>query len=163
MATTLQPLILDPIQSNETALVIFNQVSTFRKILAVLLPIIIFSMNLIVLIVVPQVPSLKNSTGAAMISLAVCDAGVGFVTFVNNTNNMIMGNFYMEKSQFMCRVMAFAFPLFCVASLFTLSFVNFDRYLTLAYPFKYPMFMTIEKIVGITAKPMAKPTTIELR
>ena len=55
----------------------------------------------------------------------------------------------MDPSMFMCKTMAFTITAFCMSSVLTLTFINLDRYLTLAYPFWYPMFMDMKKTIGI--------------
>ncbi len=128
----------------------FREPSWIQQLIMWLVPIMTIVLNLMVLVVVPLVKQLRNSTGAAMVSLAIADSSLGISSLVDITLTYILfGTFQKQIKDPLCKLLAFCTPAFCVASISTLMFINLDRYLTLSYPLRYPIVMTIRKIIAI--------------
>ncbi len=146
--TSAVPQYFTTFQSN-TSQIIYNGPSMIMKIIPWTTATSVFIMNIIVLIVIPQVQSLnKTSTGAAMMSLAVADGGVGLSALVSLLYDQLTGTVSMDSTKFMCKLTAFCITCFSLSSILTLTAINLDRYLTLAYPLRYSIFMDMKKIVA---------------
>ncbi len=128
----------------------YREPSWIEQLVMWSLPAFITVLNLMVLVVVPSVKQLRNSTGAAMMSLAIADISVGISSLIDMTlTYTLFGTFQKQIGDPFCKLLAFCVPGFCVASVSTLMFINLDRYLTLTYPLRYPIFMTLGKVVPL--------------
>ncbi len=127
----------------------FQQPTWIQQVLIWLITLLTITCNLAVFVAVPRVDSLQNSTGAAMISLAIADTGLGILTLLNLIISHILADFYRNTSDPICQVIAFTVPIFCFVSVQTLTFINLNRYLTIAFPLRYPVYVTLKKIVII--------------
>ncbi len=128
----------------------FREPSWIQQLIMWLVPIMIIVLNIMVLVVIPLVKQLRNSTGAAMVSLAIADFSLGMSSLIDMTfNYTVYDTFYKQIRDPLCKLLAFCTPAFCVASISTLMLINLDRYLTLSYPLRYPIVITLRKIVAI--------------
>ena len=113
--------------------------------------ILIIILNTLVLIVVPKVESLRNSTGACMMALAFSDLGVAFVQLYNTIYGAEGGLRSLPLLSIACRVTSFFATFLATVSILTISFLNLDKYLTLKYPLRYHNVITTTKSIVILA------------
>ncbi len=111
--------------------------------------IIVIILNTLVLIVVPQVDNLKNSTGVAMVCLAVSDLGVGLCQSYVVINGIYSQSFILDKGSLLCNFPGLCVSMCCGTSLISLTFLNLDKYLTIRFPLRYQLFMTTKKAIII--------------
>jgi hypothetical protein len=111
----------------------------------IILSLFIICMNIPVLMFVPRIKSLSNSTGVTMISLAFTDLGLGVFLFPFAINNSINGYHVYYLDNLKCKIGAFFGHIFAGTSILVLSFGIFDKFLTIVFPFYYRNFMTMKR------------------
>ena len=105
--------------------------------------------NITVFLVVPHVESLQNSTGKAMLSLAVTDTCLGIYTQIRVSYMTIRGDFSSHPENLICKSDGFFNSFLAGISILTLTFINLDKLFMLSYPFHYPQLMTPKVTNGI--------------
>ena len=114
------------------------------------LPVLILSLNTMVFIVSPRMKCRQQYTSYGMISLALADFNIGLIHLIRTSYNTHTG-YMMQSSHPICIMDAYGQAILTAISIGTLTFLNFDRFLTMALPFKYPYpgFMTKCRVLTI--------------
>ena len=123
-----------------------DQLSPVQKILYTLISILIITGNTLVLLATWRDKSLHQPNKYLVACLAVADLLVG--TFIGPA--MVYGMSVDSKSLHdmsihLCRFMVWIDNLAITASVFTLTFISFDRYLKISKPLQYRSRMTTSK------------------
>ena len=109
------------------------------------LPLAMVFLNILVFIVVPRMKTIRPCTGFGMISLAAADFSLGIVHLIRLSFNSY-SHFHLEESHPICIIDGFGQALFASVSIATLTYMNMDRLLTVAFPLKYPRYLTATKV-----------------
>ena len=106
---------------------------------SIVLSCLIIVVNIPVFLIVPKITSLQNNTGSCMISLAVSDTALGFLLLVQG---IVRTRYFIDSSSVICLVSAFGTLTSVGTSMFILCLMNVDKYLTIAFPFRYINVLT---------------------
>ena len=123
-----------------------DQLSPARKILVILISILIITGNTLVLLATWRDRSLHQSNKYLVACLAVADLLVG--TFIGPAIVHGLNADYKslrDMSIHFCRFMVWIDSLAIAASVLTLTFISFDRYLKISKPLQYRSRMTASK------------------
>ncbi len=101
--------------------------------------------NITVFIVVPRCDFLKNSTGWAMLSLALTDLLLGCSHIIRLSYMAATGKYILQDGFLLCRIDNFLVATFASVSIMTLTFLSMDRFLILCLPLRYNIYMTCHK------------------
>ncbi len=125
----------------------FPQPHWIRTAIATVITVLILLFNIPVLFIVPKIESLSNSTGIAMISLALADLGAGVSNCTTLLHYYIMGYYSYNPTELVCQTTAVLLSSCCSISISSLAFFNLDKYFTIAYPFHYKSVMTVKRAI----------------
>ena len=105
--------------------------------------------NALVLVCFYQHRSLQTFTNAFVVNLACADFCFGFMAMPLTLVTSITIDWIFGES--LCKFHGFALILFSEASIWTLTFVSFERYLSIRYPFYHQRWVTPRVVTGAIA------------
>ncbi len=122
------------------ALMLVEPPITEQVILIVLSAFIIIA-NIPVFIIIPRLSTLNTSAKVLMLNLAVVDIIIGIIPLTLFTYYTIQGTFLTFDPIF-CKLIGFITCVTTFISIFSLTFLNLDKLLTLTYPLQYTIYIT---------------------
>ena len=128
--------------------VLFNQLRLAAKILFILISILIILGNTLVLLVTWRERSLHQPNKYFIACLAVADLSVG-VFLVPMVVYRLSVDYRSLLNIHLCRFTMWIDTLALTASIYTLMFISFDRYLKISKPLQYRSRMTTSKSLKI--------------
>ena len=102
---------------------------------------IILLLNSSVFFVIPKMKTLRKTTRNGILAMAFADLTTGVDLFIGLIYTYSTRRF-MHTGGIVCNIFAFFNNTSCFASIYIMTFLNLDKFLTLKYPFSYTRRMT---------------------
>ena len=118
--------------------------SSLRFVMEWSISLTIVLLNSTVFIIIPRMATLRKTTRNGILSLAVADLLTGCVLIMGLSYTFISRSL-MATGSVICNIFAYLNNTTCFTSIYTVTFMNLDKYLTLKFPFSYNRRMTTGK------------------
>jgi len=109
---------------------------------------LIYTSNILILVVVRNTPSLDTTTGILMSALAVSDLLMG-VQLSMASFSLFYGRWMFGA--FLCQVSSVILSTTVYGTMYTLSLMSTDRYILILHPLRYPQLCTKPRIYKVLA------------
>ena len=112
------------------------------------LPFLMIFLNILVFVVTPKMKAIRPCTGYGMMSLGAADFCLGIVHIIRMSYNTY-SDYQLKASDPVCILDGYGQALFASISISTLTFMNIDRLLTIAFPLHYQRHLSKFRVLAV--------------
>lgn len=112
-------------------------------ILMIVTDVLILALNPLCILALPQATSIQETTKVFLVSLAISDTCLGFITVPPTIVHYGLG--YWPFGKIMCKILGAVKNTFFYTSVLALLLITFDRYLAIRFSLKYLRLVTVKR------------------